>query len=98
MYAVLYGAHGVIPGPNANVARQKAFEALVSTDDEHEGVFNAGRLRLPTIRILKSGTFAEYRQWRGDKLNMGVGQVKVPMVMMDPDSIEWLEKRVVKEL
>ena len=94
----LYGTHDLIIGPNANSARQKAFEALVSTNDEHQRAFNAGRLRLPTIRIVKHGTFAEYRRWRGAKLNAGVGQIKVPVAMMDPDSVGWLEERVVKEL
>ncbi|KIM56348.1 hypothetical protein SCLCIDRAFT_1220383 [Scleroderma citrinum Foug A] len=85
-------------GPNANLARQKAFEALLSTNDDHQREFDAGRLRLPTIRIVKPGTFSDYRRWRGEKLNTGIGQIKVPVVMVDPASIEWLEERVVKEL
>ncbi|KAI5990146.1 GH3 auxin-responsive promoter [Pisolithus albus] len=44
-----------------DIARQKAFEALVRANEEHQRAFDAGRLRLPTIRIVKPGTFAEYR-------------------------------------
>ena len=44
------------------------------------------------IRIVKPGTFSEYREWQEGKLNVGVGQIKVPVVMMDPDSIGWLEE------
>jgi len=90
--------HAVGIGPNANTARQKAFEVLLLTSDNHQRAFDTGRLRMPTIRIVKPGTFADYRQWRGEKLNTGVGQIKVPVVMVDPDSIEWLTDRVVAEL
>ena len=85
-------------GLNANSARQKAFKALVSTNDNHQRAFDTGRLRQPTVRIVKPGTFSDYRRWRGERLNTGIGQIKIPVVMVDPASIEWLEERVVKEL
>ena len=94
----VHDSNAVGIGPNANSARQKAFKALLSTNDDHQRAFNAGRLRQPTIRIVKPGTFSDYRQWRGELLNTGVGQIKVPAIMIDPASIEWLEERVVKEL
>ena len=90
--------HPVGIGPNINMARQQAFEALLSTNDNHQLAFDTGRLRMPTIRIVKPGTFADYRRWRGEKLNTGVGQIKVPVVMVDPNSIEWVTERVVREL
>jgi len=93
-----HGSNAADIGPDANSARQKAFEALLSTNDDHQRAFDAGRLRQPTIRIVKPGTFSDYRRWRGEKLNVGVGQIKVPAVMIDPTSIEWVEERVVKEL
>ena len=80
------------------MAIEKAFAALVSTNDYHQHALNAGRLCLPMIRIVKPGTFSNYRQWRGGKLDNGVGQIKVPVVMMDPASLEWVEERIVKEL
>ena len=84
-------------GTEANLARQKAFEALVSTNVEHQRAFDAGRLRLPTIRIVNPGTFKDYRRYRGELLNTAVG-TKVPVVVMDPDVLVWLEVRVAKEL
>ncbi|KIM56343.1 hypothetical protein SCLCIDRAFT_1220375 [Scleroderma citrinum Foug A] len=86
------------PGLNANSARPKAFKALLSTNDNHQRAFDTGRLRQPTVRIVKPGTFSDYRRWRGERLNTGIGQIKIPVVMVDPASIEWLEERVVKEL
>ena len=85
-------------GTEANLARQKAFEALVSTNVEHQRAFDAGRLRLPTIRIVNPGTFKDYRRYRGELLNTAVGQTKVPVVVTNPDVLVRLEERVAKEL
>ena len=90
--------HMVGIGAKASSARQRAFEALVSTNDEHQRAFDAGRLRLPTIRIVKPGTFRDYRRYRGEQLNTAVGQTKVPVVVTSPDVLVWLEERVAKEL
>ncbi|KAI6115647.1 GH3 auxin-responsive promoter [Pisolithus croceorrhizus] len=85
-------------GPDATEARQKAFEALVGANEDHQRAFDAGQLRLPTIRIVKPGTFAEYRLWRGESMNVGVGQIKVPVVMLNEEQQEWIAERVVTEL
>ena len=94
----LHDAHDAIGiGPNANMARQKVFEALVTTNDKHQTAFESGQLRLPTVRIVRHGTFAYYRRWRGERMNVSAGQMKVPIVMTDPDSLEWLMEQVVRE-
>lgn len=85
-------------GPSANLARQNAFDALAATNDEHQCAFDTGRLRLPTIRIVKPGTFAEYRLWRSESMKAGIGQIKVPVVMSNQDQQEWIVKKVVMEL
>ena len=93
----VYDTHAADIGPSASSARQRAFEALFATNVSHQREFNAGGLGQPTIRIVKPGTFANYRRWQGEKLNTGIGQVKVPVLMVDPASLEWLEERVVNE-
>ncbi|KAI6013488.1 GH3 auxin-responsive promoter [Pisolithus microcarpus] len=85
-------------GRGATAARQKAFEALVRANEDHQRSFDAGQLRLPTIRVVKPGTFAEYRLWRGESTNAGVGQIKVPAVMLNEDQQEWIAERVIAEL
>jgi GH3 auxin-responsive promoter len=52
----------------------------------------------PTIRILKPRTFKEYRQWKGDRSGISSGQIKVPTMLTDPVTIDWLAKRVVLEV
>jgi auxin responsive GH3 family protein len=46
---------------------------------------------------VKLGTFMDYRRWKGEKMNVGTGQIKVPVVLLDCAGQEWVAKRVVKE-
>ena len=55
-------------------------------------------MRQPTIRIVKPGTFMEYRRWKVETAGVGISQVKVPVVMQDPKAIKWMVERVVMEL
>ena len=55
-------------------------------------------MRLPTIWIVKAGTFAEFRQWKGENARIASGQVKVPLVLLDPTAREWFSERVTQEL
>ena len=57
-----------------------------------------GKTRPPTIRIVAPGTFMEYRRWRGENLKIGLGQVKVPVVLSHAESIAWMLERVTHEL
>ena len=85
-------------GPNAHLARQKLFDALVVTNIEHKRGLEQGKINLPTIRIVKAGTFREYRHWKGEHSNIASGQIKVPAVLLTPTVQEWILERVVQEL
>ncbi|KAF8836518.1 hypothetical protein BDN67DRAFT_320800 [Paxillus ammoniavirescens] len=85
-------------GPNAHLAPQKLFHALVATNSEHQRALDDGRTRLPTIRIVKPGTFMEYRRWWGEKMNLGAGQSKVPVVLTKSATQEWFREKVLQEL
>ncbi|KAF8547319.1 hypothetical protein OG21DRAFT_1607449 [Imleria badia] len=79
-------------GSNAHQARQRLFEALVTTNAEH------GQMRCPTIRIVEAGTFAKYRERKGEFANVVAGQIKVPLVLVQPEVQTWFLERVVREL
>ncbi|KAI6038429.1 GH3 auxin-responsive promoter [Pisolithus marmoratus] len=85
-------------GPNAEMARQKALAALAAASGKHQMAFDTNKLGLPTIRIMKPGAFADYRRWRGEIMNVGVGQIKLPAVLSDPKAQEWMAERVMMEL
>ncbi|KAI6129046.1 GH3 auxin-responsive promoter [Pisolithus croceorrhizus] len=85
-------------GPNVKLVRQKAFAALAATSEEHQIAFDIDEFGLPTIRVVKPRTFADYRRWRGESMNVGVGQIKLPAVITDPKAQEWIAERVMMEL
>ena len=85
-------------GPNAHLAPQKLFDALVATNAEHQRALELGQIRVPTIRIVKAGTFAQYRQWRSANAKISSGHIKVPLITLDPTVQEWILERVIQEL
>ncbi|KAG1779295.1 GH3 auxin-responsive promoter [Suillus placidus] len=85
-------------GKQARMATQQTFEDLMAANDEFRTAFWQGRARKPTIRLLEKGTFAEYRQQKCNRTNVSISQVKVPVVLSDPTSREWLLQQVVIEL
>jgi hypothetical protein len=85
-------------GPNAHQAPQTLFNALVATNGEHQRALELGQILIPTIRIVKSGTFTEYRQWKAENANIPPGQIKVPLIVLDPTVQQWILERVIQEL
>ncbi|KAH0828161.1 GH3 auxin-responsive promoter [Lanmaoa asiatica] len=85
-------------GPNTHQARGKLFDALATTNIDHQPALGLGRVSLPTIRIVKAGTFAEYRKFRAETGNMPLGQIKMPLVLVDQAVQEWILGKVVQEL
>ncbi|KAI5986171.1 GH3 auxin-responsive promoter-domain-containing protein [Pisolithus albus] len=80
--------------PEAAKAPMKLREELCRLNEE----FDPQRMRIPTIRVLKSGTFAEYRKWKIEMSNSGSGQTKVPILLWDNTARDWMSARVRKEL
>ncbi|KAI9458737.1 GH3 auxin-responsive promoter [Boletus coccyginus] len=85
-------------GPNVHIAAQRLFDALGAANHEYKYAMQIGETRLPTIRVVKPGTFMEYRRWRAGKMKIGLVQVKVPVVLLHPESREWILERVAQEL
>ncbi|KAJ3134871.1 hypothetical protein HK101_004296 [Irineochytrium annulatum] len=81
---------------------QKALDCLLTRIDELNpnfgGEVRAGKLHPPTFRLMKKGTFTEYRQWRVELSSGGSGQIKVPVVAYDDVNRKWLLERVVGEI
>ena len=71
------------------------FDALVATNMDHERARAHKQMRLPTIRIVRAGTFPEYRRWKGESAH---GQIRVPLALVHPDVQAWISERVIREL
>ncbi|KAF8836524.1 hypothetical protein BDN67DRAFT_974069 [Paxillus ammoniavirescens] len=85
-------------GRNSHLAPKKLFDALVGINHKHQEVLDQGHTRLPTIRMVTPGTFMEYRRRRGEKVGVGAGQTKVPVVLLESAAQDWIKERVVQEL
>ncbi|KAG6381987.1 GH3 auxin-responsive promoter-domain-containing protein [Boletus reticuloceps] len=82
-------------GPNAHLAPQRLFDALVATNVELKRLQAHGKMRLPTIRIVEAGTFAAYRRLKTERARVPSGQIKVPLVLLQPEMQAWILERVV---
>ncbi|KAF8839600.1 hypothetical protein BDN67DRAFT_969812 [Paxillus ammoniavirescens] len=85
-------------GPNSHLAPQKLFNALAAIDHNYKDAVNQAHAGPPTIRIVKPGTFMDYRRWRSEKMDLVAGQIKVPVVLLDCATQEWILERVISEL
>ena len=83
---------------DAELCKRTVLEAFSAMHSDHQDLIDIGMLRPPTIRVVKPGTFMEYRRWRVDVKGTGVNQAKIPAVMWNPEALEWLQDKVVREL
>ena len=90
-----YSVHS--PGRNPAQALVIVQEKL-QTDAAYKSYCHDSYAGHPTIRILKPGAFKEYRQWKGDTGGISSSQIKVPTMLTDPVTINWLADRVVLEV
>jgi len=84
--------------PKADEAPALLLAEFVRLNEAFRSALDSKRMKPPTIRILKTGTFTEYRRWKMDMNKSGPGQVKVPVVMWDNTAREWIFQRVEREL
>ncbi|KAF8551960.1 hypothetical protein OG21DRAFT_1537748 [Imleria badia] len=54
--------------------------------------------RKPTVRLVRSGTFSDFRQLKLDEGSNNLGQVKVPVALPNAAYVTWFSNRVVQEL
>lgn len=88
-------------GTSPHLAKQRLLDALSSANENFSNAYDAydaGWFDIPTIRVVKPGTFLEYRRWRGETATIGTCQVKVPAVMSNTTAQEWIMNRVELEL
>jgi hypothetical protein len=96
-------AYGFLVELDGEIGRNPAHALLIVQEKLQEGASyksycDDSYAGDPTIRILKPGTFKEYRQWKGDTNGISSGQIKVPAMLTDPVTIDWLVKRVMLEV
>ncbi|KAF9242058.1 GH3 auxin-responsive promoter [Melanogaster broomeanus] len=84
-------------GPNPSLARQEVLAVLQAQHENIRSLVHLDKMRVPTIRIVERGTFAEFRRWRIENADISFTQVKVPIILKDETQLEWLLKRTIYE-
>ncbi|KAF8549199.1 hypothetical protein OG21DRAFT_1421709 [Imleria badia] len=82
--------------PSADQAPARIEAALGGSNDILMKAFAKGKLAPPTVHVLKTGTFREYRALKIKAAITGTGQIKVPVVLWDQEVQEWMLQRVEK--
>ncbi|KAH7884909.1 GH3 auxin-responsive promoter [Phlebopus sp. FC_14] len=83
---------------HAELASQLMLETLIETVPDLILSLDRGKFRKPSINIVQPGTFREFRQRKLETGGSSLGQIKIPVVLTDEASIEWILTKVVKEL
>ncbi|KIK80027.1 hypothetical protein PAXRUDRAFT_251867 [Paxillus rubicundulus Ve08.2h10] len=85
-------------GPEAALAPEIIKTHLCTANFNYAKDVEGGRVGPPTIRVVRKGTFMEYRAWRIKQMGISFVQAKVPTVTWDNELVAWLEERVDAEL
>ena len=73
-------------------------DELLRSNKNLAWTFENELLRKPTIRLVRPGTFSDFRQLKLDEGSNNLGQVKVPVVLPKAEYVTWFSNRVVDEL
>ncbi|KIK16197.1 hypothetical protein PISMIDRAFT_686591 [Pisolithus microcarpus 441] len=83
-------------GANAATAPSSLHASLQNLNKNYRRDSLSGKIDVPVVRVLRPGTFGEFREWKiRTSGGAAVGRVKVPVVVWDEGSRVWLEGRVV---
>ncbi|KAG6331510.1 hypothetical protein ID866_7580 [Astraeus odoratus] len=83
--------------PTASASPLQLHAALSEQNDNYRMESLSGRISKPVVRVVRPGTFGEYREWKVRKDNIAAGQIKMPAVVSNPEILQFLEERVIKE-
>ncbi|KIK16059.1 hypothetical protein PISMIDRAFT_16073 [Pisolithus microcarpus 441] len=80
----------------AATAPSSLHASLYNLNENHLRDSLSGKIDVPAVRVLRPGTFGEFREWK-TRTSGGavVGRVKVPVVVWDEGCRVWLEGRVI---
>ena len=83
----------------AALAPERVLDELSRSNKHIARALARDLFRQPTIRIVRSGTFSDFRQLKLDEgASNNLGQIKVPVVLLKDEYIAWFLDRVVQEL
>ncbi|KAF8125755.1 GH3 auxin-responsive promoter [Boletus edulis] len=84
-------------GPSPTSASKQLHAYLSRHNENYQTETQTGKLGRPVVRVLRQGTFGEFRDWKVRVTGMAAGQIKVPLVVWDEEVRDWLSAQVVQE-
>ncbi|KAL4073475.1 GH3 auxin-responsive promoter, partial [Scleroderma citrinum] len=95
-YAFYVELQNEIP-PSASSAPHLLHDVISEHNVNYRTESLCGKIGKPVVRVVRRGTFGEYREWKVREDNIAAGQIKVPTVVSRPEILQFLEERVVQE-
>jgi hypothetical protein len=87
-----------LPVSDLALAPERVLDELIRSNKNIAWALARDVFRKPTIRLVRSGTFSDFRQLKLDEGSNNLGQVKVPVVLPKAAYVTWFSNRVVQEL
>ncbi|KAI9458999.1 GH3 auxin-responsive promoter [Boletus coccyginus] len=84
--------------PDLALAPDRVLDELLRSSMNIAWTFENEVFRKPTIRLVRPGTFSDFRQLKLDEGSNNLGQIKVPVVLPKAEYVTWFSNRVVEEL
>ncbi|KAI5985503.1 GH3 auxin-responsive promoter-domain-containing protein [Pisolithus albus] len=86
------------PGANISAAPAALHDHLQKNNENYLKDSRVGKIGVPCVRVVRPGTFGDYREWKVRTKGGASGQVKVPIVIWSETDREWLEARVAYDI
>ncbi|KAF8546918.1 hypothetical protein OG21DRAFT_1425882 [Imleria badia] len=80
------------------LAPERVLDELIRSNGNIAWALERDMFRKPTVRLVRSGTFSDFRQLKLDEGSNNLGQVKVPVVLPKAAYVTWFSNQVVQEL
>jgi len=97
-HVTLFSRWTSFPVPDLALAPESVLDELLRSNKNIAWTLAHELFRKPTIRLVRPGTFSDFRQLKLEEGNNNLGQVKVPVVLPKAEYVTWFSNRVVEEL
>ncbi|KAI5998366.1 GH3 auxin-responsive promoter-domain-containing protein [Pisolithus orientalis] len=82
-----------LPGVNISVVPDALHDQLQKHNENYLKDSRIGKIGIPCVRVVRPGTFSDFREWKVRTKGAASGQVKVPVVIWGEADRAWLEGR-----
>ncbi|KAI6033477.1 GH3 auxin-responsive promoter [Pisolithus microcarpus] len=96
-YAFLVELQGD-PGANISAAPAALHGQLQKNNENYLKDSRVGKIGVPCVRVVRPGTFGDFREWKVRTKGGASGQIKVPIVIWSETDRAWLEARVAYDI